>query len=201
MEYLTPKQVKERFGYHPKTLAEWAELGKIECIRSPGGHRKYPLSAFLDLPSNNDSTTKDRVIVSYARVSTRTQMDALSSQIQYLSEHYPGNLLIKDIASGMNWKRKNFLRLMTRVANNEISAIVIAHKDRLCRFGFEFVEWFCGLHQCKIIVLNNAKLSPHEELMQDFMSIMHCMSSRLYFLRAYEKKIQTDYGQEIVVKK
>jgi predicted site-specific integrase-resolvase len=197
MEYLTPKQVYQRFGYHPKTLAEWAELGKIECIRSPGGHRKYPLSAFVEKKKEQEG---DRVMISYARVSTRTQMEALSHQIKYLSDNYPNNLLVKDVASGMNWKRKNFLRLMTRVANNEISAIVVAHKDRLCRFGFEFVEWFCHLHQCKIVILNNAKLSPHEELMQDFMSIMHCMSSRLYFLRAYEKKIKSEYDQELVVK-
>jgi predicted site-specific integrase-resolvase len=194
MEYLTPQEVKKRFGYHPRTLAEWADLGKIDCIRSPGGHRKYPLSAFVEIqvPENKET----RTMVSYARVSTRTQLDDLSSQIKYLSEHYPNNLLIKDIASGMSWKRKNFLKLMTRVANNEISAIVVAHKDRLCRFGFEFVEWFCSLHECKIIVLNNAKLSPHEELMQDFMSIMHCMSSRLYFLRAYEKKLKAEYNSE-----
>lgn len=190
MEYLTPKQVHQRFGYHPKTLAQWAELGKIECIRSPGGHRKYPISAFVE---QEKEVKVDQISVSYARVSTRTQMDSLASQISYLSNHYPNNILFKDIASGMNWKRKNFLRLMTKVANNEVSIIVVAHKDRLCRFGFEFVEWFCHLHKCKIIVLNNAKLSPHEELMMDFMSIMHCMSSRLYFLRAYEKKIKKEH--------
>ena len=78
---------------------------------------------------------------------------------------------------------------MTQVAQNQISEIVVGHKDRLCRFGFEFVEWFCNLHGCKIVVVNNAKLSPQEELMQDFMAIMHCFSAKLYFLRAYKKKI------------
>ncbi|WP_260675939.1 recombinase family protein [[Scytonema hofmanni] UTEX B 1581] len=95
-------------------------------------------------------------------------------------------------ASRMNWKRKNCIKLMTQVSNKEISEIVVGHKDRLCRFGFEFVEWFCNLHHCKITVVNNAKLSPHEELMQDFMAIMHCFSSKLYFLRAYKKKIEEE---------
>jgi putative resolvase len=187
MQYLTPQEVYQLYGYHPKSLAEWADKGKIECIKSPGGHRRYPLSAFLNLdePINK--------VILYARVSTRTQLQDLSSQITYLSENYPCAEVVKDIASGMNWKRKGFIKLMERVAKHEVTTIVVGHKDRLCRFGFEFVEWFCNLNNCQIIVLNNQKLSPHEELMHDFMSIMHCMSSRLYFLRAYKKRFINEH--------
>ena len=192
MKYLSPQQVYAQFGYHPRTLVDWAESGKIEYVKSPGGHRRYPISAFETLVGQIDA----RVTVLYARVSTRSQLEALQHQIKYLGEHYPGSELLKDIASGMNWKRKHFLKLMERVAANEVKIIVVAHKDRLCRFGFEFVEWFCNLHDCKIVVLENTKLSPYEELMQDFMSIMQCMSSRLYFLRAYQKKIQNDFELE-----
>lgn len=103
---------------------------------------------------------------------------------------------MKDLASGMNWKRKQFIKLMEKVANQEVKTIVVAHKDRLCRFGFEFVEWFGNLNDCTIIVLNNEKLSPHEELMKDFMDIRHCMSSQLDFLRAYTKKIELDFEKE-----
>ncbi len=134
-----------------------------------------------------------REVILYARVSTRSQKDDLDSQIAFLGKHYPNTRLVKDIASGMNWKRKQFIKLMERVAKREIKTIVVAHKDRLCRFGFEFVEWFCNLNGCEIVVINSTKLSPHEELMSDFMSIMHCFSSRLYFLRAYEKKLELEY--------
>ncbi|MEC4819704.1 MAG: hypothetical protein SAK29_41505, partial [Scytonema sp. PMC 1069.18] len=54
------------------------------------------------------------------------------------------------------------------------------------------IYWLCNLHDGEIVVLNNSKLSPHDELMQDFMSIMHCFSSKLYFLRRYEKKVEQD---------
>lgn len=192
MKYLSPQQVYAQFGYHPRTLVDWADQGKIEYVKSPGGHRRYPISAFETQIGQIDA----RVTVLYARVSTRSQLEALQHQIKYLGEHYPGSELVKDIASGMNWKRKHFLKLMERVAANQVKIIVVAHKDRLCRFGFEFVEWFCNLHDCKIVVLENTKLSPYDELMQDFMSIMHCMSSRLYFLRAYQKKIQSDFELE-----
>lgn len=186
MKYLTPEQVCKQFGYHPKTISEWADSGKIECIKSPGGHRRYPESAFISSPK----TDRERVL--YARVSTKSQIEDMKSQVEYLSDSYPGCRVVKDIASGMNWKRKNFIKLMNQVSNDEISEIVVGHKDRLCRFGFEFVEWFCNLHDCKIVIINNVKLSPHEELMQDFMAIMHTFSSKLYFLRAYKKKIEEE---------
>ncbi len=94
-------------------MAEWADQGKIECVKSPGGHRRYPLSSLENLSSRN----RDRVTVLYARVSTRSQLDDLDSQIKYLGQCYPGNELVKDVASGMNWKRKNFVKLMERVAS------------------------------------------------------------------------------------
>ncbi|GET36880.1 resolvase domain protein [Microseira wollei NIES-4236] len=90
----------------------------------------------------------------------------------------------------MNFKRRKFLKLMQRVANHEVKEIVVGHKDRLCRFGFDFIEWFCNLHDCQITVLGDTKLSPYQELMQDFISIMHCFSSRLYFLRRYKDEIK-----------
>ena len=56
MDYLTPNQVQKQFGYHPKTLADWADTGKIECIRSPGGHRRYPITAFVNMPVQQKET-------------------------------------------------------------------------------------------------------------------------------------------------
>jgi predicted site-specific integrase-resolvase len=62
---------------------------------------------------------KERVL--YARVSTKTQLLDLDTQIDFLGKTYPGCRVVKDVASGMNWKRKNFLKLMTQVAQNQIS--------------------------------------------------------------------------------
>ncbi len=184
--YLSPQQVQKRFGYHPKTLADWADQGKIKYIRSKGNHRRYLLS---DLEGLTD-TSFERVIILYARVSTHSQKEDLKSQAQKLRESRPGEV-INEIGSGLNFKRRKFLKLMERVADGEIQEIVVAHKDRLCRFGFDFIEWFCELHHCKITVLGKTELSPYAELMQDFMSIMHCFSSRLYFLRRYKDEFKT----------
>jgi|SRR4028118_657908 Predicted site-specific integrase-resolvase len=186
--YLSPQQAQKRFGYHPKTLAEWADEGKIEFIRSPGGHRRYLLTA---LEGKANSFSSRRVVI-YARVSTHSQKEDLASQAKFLQEARSSDELIKEIGSGMNLKRRKFLKLMQRVADGEIGEIIVGHKDRLCRFGFDFVEWFCQLHHCQITVLGKTDLSPYKEVMQDFMSIMHCFSSRLYFLRRYKDEMAKD---------
>ncbi|MGK7874293.1 MAG: IS607 family transposase [Xenococcaceae cyanobacterium] len=186
--YLTPQEAQRQFGFHARTLTRWATEGKIDFIKSPGGHRRYLQSSLEKIATRVDT----RPTILYARVSTTTQKDDLTSQIAYLGSHYPGCKCVKDIGSGLNFRRKQFMGLMEQVAKGEIAKIVVGHKDRLCRFGFEFVEWFCNLHGCQIVVLKNNNLSPHEELMQDFMSIMHCFSSKLYFLRKYEKKISQE---------
>lgn len=185
--YLSPQQAQQRFGYHPKTLADWADAGQIEYIRFPGGHRRY-LPTSLEGVSEPDDL---RSVVLYARVSTHTQRTDLAIQADHIKQRRAGEI-IKEIGSGMNFKRRKFLKLMQRVADHEVKEIAIGHKDRLCRFGFDFVEWFCNLHDCQITVLGDTGLSPYQELMQDFMSIMHCFSSRLYFLRRYKDEIKTE---------
>ena len=78
---------------------------------------------------------------------------------------------VSDIGSGMNFKRKNWNKLLDRVQNNEIEKIIIAHKDRFVRFGFDWFYNYCLKFNCEIEVVNNEKLSPQEEMVQDLISI------------------------------
>ena len=71
-----------------------------------------------------------------------------------------------------------------------MAEIVVAHKDRLVRFGYEWFESFCEMHNCKITVVNLESLSPEQEVTQDLLTIIHCFSSRLYGLRRYKKEIE-----------
>ena len=72
----------------------------------------------------------------------------------------------------------------------KVSMLIIAHKDRLVRFGFEWFESFAERHGCKIIIMNQESLSPTEEVTQDLLAIIHCFSSRLYGLRKYKEKVK-----------
>lgn len=72
---------------------------------------------------------------------------------------------------------------------------MIAHKDRLVRFGFEWFEKFCTDHGVAIVVMNASSLSPEVEMTKDLLSIIHCFSSRLYGLRKYKNKIAKMAGE------
>lgn len=76
--------------------------------------------------------------------------------------------------------------------SGEIEEVVIAHRDRLCRFGFELIESIASRNHCRIVVLDESKLSPQEELVQDLLSIIHVFSCRLYGLRKYSRKVKED---------
>jgi predicted site-specific integrase-resolvase len=132
--------------------------------------------------------------VIYCRVSSAGQKKDLLAQKAAVeafcaASGRPIDEKLEDVGSGLNYKRKQFVTLMERVERGEISEIVVAHKDRLVRFGFEWFEAFCNNHGVTITVMNAESLSPEEEMTKDLLSIIHCFSSRLYGLRKYKKKI------------
>lgn len=137
------------------------------------------------------SKTNQRTIL-YARVDRLHQKADLDRQIAKLLELYPSAELITDIASGLNFKRKGLQSILEAVRTGNVSSIIIAHKDRLARFGFELIEWLCQLDGTKIVVLNQDNLSPEREMVEDILAIVHVFSCRLYGLRKYKTKIKED---------
>ena len=76
----------------------------------------------------------------------------------------------------------------------KIKTIIVTHKDRFIRFGYDWFEKFCMKFNTTIVVVSNEELSPQEELVQDMVSILHVFSRRLYGLRKYKKQIERDEG-------
>ena len=74
--------------------------------------------------------------------------------------------------------------MVISLLKGEIEVIIVAHKDRLCTFAFDFVEQLALDSDCQIILANQTQLSPESELCNDLMSIVHCFSFRLYGLRS-----------------
>lgn len=137
---------------------------------------------------------KEQQIVAYCRVSRAGQKIDLESQKTAVEQFCiaagkPVALWLQDVGSGLDYKRKNFVLLMEMVERGEVSEIVMAHKDRLVRFGYEWFEKFCRDHGATLTVMNAETLSPEEEMTQDPLSILHGFSSRLYGLRTYKKQI------------
>ena len=100
--------------------------------------------------------------------------------------------VIEDYGSGLNYNRKKWNKLIDSCMTNEIGTIIITHKDRFIRFGYDWFERFLVKFNVEIIVVNNESLSPQEELVQDIISILDIFSCRIYGLRKYKKKIRED---------
>lgn len=99
---------------------------------------------------------------------------------------------IEDIGSGLNYNRKKWNKLIDECMEGKIDTVIVTHKDRFIRFGFEWFERLLGKFNTKIIIVTNELLSPQEELVQDIISILHVFSCRIYGMRKYNKKIEED---------
>ena len=189
----TPSEFGKRIHVSVKTLQRWDRQGVLRAHRTPT-NRSYYTTADLEsiLPQ---AARAGRRTVAYSRVSSVAQKPDLENQQRLLeafctARGFVVDEWISEIGGGLNFKRKQFLRLVDAVIAGEVSTLVIAHKDRLARFGYSLLAHLCETHECKLMIMNTEQLSPEQELVQDLITITHCFSSRLYGLRNYRKALE-----------
>ena len=190
-DYYRPEDVCRILKITSRTLARWNKEGKLNFIRTEGKHRRYLKK---DIDSRRIKPDKIRKRICYCRVSTSGQKEDLDRQIQFFKLNYPDYTIISDNGSGINFKRKGFKTILESAIKGDIEEVVVTHKDRLCRFGFDLIEGIIKEHSNgKIVVLNQEKTSPEKELIDDLISIITVFSSRLYGLRSnsIKNKIRT----------
>jgi len=181
-------------GKSTKTLQKWDREGKLVAHRSPQSNRRYYThDQYLEYRGLK-AAEKGQTIV-YARVSGVAQKPDLLNQVEALKAYSQAHTIlvdewIQDIGSGLNYKRKGFNRLMEMVELGQVRRIIIAHRDRLVRFGYGYFEAFCQRHNCEIVVINGEALSPEQELVQDLIAIVTVFGARLHGLRSYKKVIK-----------
>lgn len=191
-------------GVTVKTLQRWErEKRLIPIARTETNRRLYTISQIRTFIGLKQSGGKEPTrVVAYCRVSSAAQKPDLMNQRRVLEEFITAKGLanvefIEEIGGGLNFKRKKFLILMDEVGRREIKTLILAHRDRLTRFGFEWFEHFAKAYGCEVLVLNQERLSPEQEMVQDLMTIVHCFSSRLYGLRNYRKKLDEAIKQDV----
>ena len=141
---------------------------------------------------------KNKLIISYSRVSTGIQTKQLKSQTNRIYEFCTSkgislNLQLEDIKSGMNFERKSFQQLIELVIKGEVELIVIENRDRLVRFGFELIELIFRYFGTKILVINDIENKDYEkELTEDLVSIIHYFSMKMYSHRRKLNKIKME---------
>lgn len=184
------KEASEYLGVNPETLRRWEREGKINPIRTEGGHRRYSeeiLMKFKFKPIN------DKLTIGYCRISTNGQKNDLERQINAVSLYCVSNgyqfKIIHDIGSGLNFNKKGLKELINLIERKEIERIVLNYKDRLMRFGFEIFEELCKSNNVKIEIINQTEEKTYEEeLVEDVLTIITVFSAKLYGSRSHKNK-------------
>lgn len=195
-----PKEFAELLNISVKTLQRWDRENILKAFRTPTNRRYYTYNQYLEYNGITKENIERKIII-YTRVSSANQKDDLKNQVEFLINfaNAKGIIIdevIQDIGSGLNYNRKKWNILIEQCMLNAIDSIIISHKDRFIRFGYDWFEKFLSKFNVKLIVVNNELLSPQEELVQDIISILHVFSCRIYGLRKYKNKIRQD--EEIV---
>lgn len=137
---------------------------------------------------------KVRKSVIYARVSTSKQKKDLDNQIETIQKFMNKNWVVvwdiyQDISSWMNLDRKEFMKMLDKIEDNEIKEVYITYKDRLSRIWFDMFESLFKKHWCKIIVLNEIDNQKwyEEEIFWEIVSLLHSFSMKMYSKRRQDK--------------
>ena len=183
-------------GLCAQTLRKLADQKKIISYKTITGQRKFDKSNIIQMCSNvsvvyeRKDPTKINYI--YTRVSSRKQSDDLERQIEFIKSQKPeyntSYKLISDIGSGINFKRQGLITILDSCLQNNIGEVVIAHKDRLSRFGFDLIKLIIEKAGGKITIINDEQnKNTEQELAEDLLSIIHIYSCRQMGKRKYTK--------------
>ena len=211
--YYKPGEVAGMLGVTTRTIMLYDDNGQIEFERTATGRRvitKDNFIKYLDgagLLVSDLSDMKHDVV--YARVSTHTQKERgdldrqADSILAFIADKEPRNLLVlKEVGSGLNDNRKSLLRLVGLMLNGQVRRVFIAYKDRLTRFGFNYLKTVAEFNNVEIVIMSSevTEKTVQEELAEDLVSIIHSFNGKLYGMRRKAFK-QLEEGIDILREK
>lgn len=178
-----------RIGVKRHTAYRWFKRGEIpNAVQLPSGTIYVPDEIF-----ETDMKSKQGLTVVYARVSSSEQRNTnLETQAERLTQFAIANgwivdKVIKEVGSGLNDEGKKLTELL--LSDEPIARIIVEHKDRLTRFGFNYLEILANKQGFEIIVVNPT-VTEQVELMQDFSSIIASFCTQLYDKRKAKRKTE-----------
>jgi predicted site-specific integrase-resolvase len=207
-KFMGSKDASKILGIHPRTLYLWESKGVIETIRSSPnrGKRFYNVEKYLKnqglvchkienekeikCSKIEDLEKEERIKICYARVSSAGQKDDLERQKKMLKEKYPEYYLIEDIGSGINLTKRGLLKIIEMGISGKIKELVIVHKDRLARFGYDLIEFIIKKYSNgKITIINKeTEIEPEAEMVKDVLQIMNVFVAKMNGRRKYNLK-------------
>lgn len=182
-------EILKKYDIHRTTLWRWIKEGKILYNKLPSGRYDYIMKV--------EPLKEKRQTVIYSRCSTSNQKENLERQIDRLkmfasANGYCVDHVYSEIASALNYNRKEYRKIFKDVVSNNIERIIIEYKDRLLRIGFDDFNELCKLFNVELIVVDNTDdKSKSQEIVDDMIVIIHHFSSKIYSNRKRKKIIDT----------
>ena len=175
-------------------LSEYAKRNSISYQTAWHHFNKGLIPNARQLPSGTvvvdevESSTKPEYVVVYARVSSSENKSNLESQAERLCQYcvangWKVNEVVKECASGLNDSRPKLSKILTE---RKATKLVIEHKDRLTRFGFNYIKML--FNDCDIIVVNECETD--QDLFEDFVSLVTSFCARIYGKRRTRRKTE-----------
>ena len=180
----------EYIGVHPVTLRRWADEGRV-AVTWVGRERRFD-SALLDAFVGRVEAERPRREALYVRVSGAAGREtSLVAQEAELRATAAAEVVavFKDKASGLRENRPGLSRLLKGAAAGEFTVVRVTHRDRLARFGAEWLSALLARDGVTVEVLHaKGSAAGVEELMGDFMSLVATFAGRMYGMRSREAK-------------
>lgn len=181
--YYTTGEIADLFQVSTKTIQKWDNKGILKFERSPTNRRVLPKETLIEYLKSKNMFYEDEPLskrdVIYARVSSYGQpkQNDLDRQVDYILSNradLKNVLILKEVKSIFDSKRKKLLKLIDMILNDEVNRIFITHKERLTRFGFEYIEAICNHHDVEIIVMQSEQdnKSVKQELTEDIKNLL-----------------------------
>lgn len=170
----------KKLGIHYRTAYQHFKDGKITGA--------YQLITGTIIVPEQEQYKKEYNII-YTRVSSSQNKSNLDSQASRLTDFclakgWIVHEIVKECASGLNDNRPKLLNIFT---TRRATRIIVEHKDRLTRFGFNFIQALYP--ECEIVIVNLID-NDKEDLMSDFVSLVTSFCARLYGLRRTKRKTE-----------
>jgi excisionase family DNA binding protein len=189
--YLGTREFAKLLGVSRVTVVKWIKSGRIVAY-SVHGKWRIPYS---EVERVLRGVQRVRRVAIYARVSSNTQRDDLERQVEALKLWVYKNLpnaeyvVVTDIASGLNEDRRGLRKLIEMAKRKEVQAVVIAYRDRLTRFGFEYLKTLFNTLGIDVYVAFQEESKDYvQELVEDFIEIVTSFASRIYGKRSKKYK-------------